>query len=170
MAKDNLTIHTLMKPSPDKVKDRAVWGLPLTGLWIPFFTATNVTGESNINAGALGCPMRLVVGKDGVPKLKDDGSARYQVDKDISKAVKSLKDNIAFGLQSYASSIQKAMPAEYKAQVEAAQKAGEEVREHDDTTLGDYLAELEAVAKNATATQPPAKTPTESKEKELVAA
>ena len=69
MAKENLTIHTLMKPSPNKAKDRSVWGLPLAGLWIPFFAATNTVGESHINAGSLGCPLRLIVGKDGVPKL-----------------------------------------------------------------------------------------------------
>ncbi|MEK7876273.1 MAG: hypothetical protein AAB325_08825 [Pseudomonadota bacterium] len=168
MAKENLTIHTLMKPSPNKAKDRSVWGLPLQGLWIPFFTATNTVGESHINAGSLGCPLRLAVGKDGVPKLKDDGMPRYTVDKDISQGVRVVKDNFAFGLMAFIASTQKAMPTDYKAQVEAAQKAGEKVQEQDETTLGNYLAELEAVAQDATKT--PDATPTESKDRELVAA
>ncbi len=166
MAKSGLDIHALMKQSPDKAKDRSVWGLPLNGLWIPFFMATNTVGESNIDSGSLGCPLRLAVDKDGVPKLKDDGSARYQVDKTISKAVKGVKDNIAFGLMTFTETTKRARPDEYKAQVEAAQKAGDEIREHEDTTLGAYLAELEAMAaKGATIAQAPATT-----EKELVAA
>ena len=111
MAKENY-IHTLMKPSPNKIKDRSVWGLPLQGLWIPFFTATNTVGESHINAGSLGRPLRLAVGKDGVPKLKDDGTPRYTVDKEISNGVKGVKDNFAFGLMAFISSTQKTMPAE----------------------------------------------------------
>ena len=149
MAKDTLTIHTLMKPSPYKVKDRSVWSLPLNGLWIPFFTATNATGESHIDSGALGCPMRLSVDKDGVPKLKDDGSARYQVDKDISNAAKMVKGNFAFGLMSFTETVKKTHAEQYKAQVEAAQTEGAKVLEHDDTTLGAYLAELEKVANAA---------------------
>ena len=168
MAKDNLTIHTLMKPSPNKAKDRSVWGLPLQGLWIPFFTATNTVGESHIDAGALGCPLRLAVGKDGVPKLKDDGTPRYTVDKEISTGVKVVKDNFAFGLMAFIASTQKAMPTEYKAQVEAAQKAGEKVLEQDQTTLDNYLAEIEAVADKAGKAL--AEVPAESKDKELVAA
>jgi hypothetical protein len=167
MAKDNF-IHTLMKPSPNKAKDRSVWGLPLQGLWIPFFTATNTVGESHINAGALGCPLRLAVGKDGVPKLKDDGTPRYTVDKDISTGVRVVKDNFAFGLMAFVAATQKTHAEEYKAQVEAAQKAGEKVLEQDQTVLDKYLAELEAVAANATKT--PDEPPTESKDRELVAA
>ncbi|MDO8635679.1 MAG: hypothetical protein Q7R34_05460 [Dehalococcoidia bacterium] len=170
MAKDNF-VHTLMKPSPNKAKDRSVWGLPLNGLWIPFFTATNTVGESHINAGALGCPLRLAVGKDGVPKLKDDGMPRYTVDKEISTGVRVVKDNFAFGLMAFVASTQKAMPTEYKAQVEAAQKAGAKVLEQDQTVLDNYLAELEAVATEAAAkTQPPTETHIESKDRELVAA
>ena len=166
MAKGGLDIHSLMKQSPDKAKDRSVWGLPLNGLWIPFFMATNTVGESNIDSGSLGCPLRLSVDKDGVPKLKDDGSARYQVDKTISKAVKGVKDNIAFGLMAFTATVQKTHAEEYKAQVEAAQKAGDEIREHEETTLGAYLAELEAVAQQAAAkTQSPT-----NPAKELVAA
>ncbi|MEK7877089.1 MAG: hypothetical protein AAB325_12960 [Pseudomonadota bacterium] len=170
MAKENLTIHTLMKPSPNKAKDRSVWGLPLQGLWIPFFTATNTAGESHINAGSLGCPLRLAVGKDGVPKLKDDGTPRYTVDKDISQGVRVVKDNFAFGLMAFIASTQKTMPNEYKAQVEAAQKAGTKVLEQDQTTLDNYMAELEKVAQSATTGTIPTEPPTESKDRELVAA
>lgn len=170
MAKGGLDIHALMKQSPDKAKDRTVWGLPLNGLWIPFFMGTNAVGESNIDSGSLGCPLRLSVDKDGVPKLKDDGSARYQVDKAISKAVTGVKDNIAFGLRAFTDTVKKTHAEEYKAQVEAAQKAGEAIREHDDTTLGAYLAELEAVAKGATAEAKTPTNPTGTPDRELVPA
>ena len=170
MAKENLTVHTLMKPSPNKVKDRSVWGLPLQQLWIPFFMATNTVGESHINAGSLGCPLRLAVGKDGVPKLKDDGTPRYTVDKEISNAVKTVKDNFAFGLMAFIASTQKAMPNEYKAQVEATQTEGAKVQEQDQTVLDDYLAEIQAVAKVAEKDMTPTGNPVESKEKELVPA
>ena len=170
MAKGGLDIHALMKHSPDKTKDRTVWGLPLNGLWIPFFMGTNAVGESNIDSGSLGCPLRLSVDKkSGDPKLKDDGSARYTVDKAISKAVTGVKDNIAFGLMAFTETVKKTHAEQYKVQVDAAQKAGEKIREHEFTTLTKYLAELDAVAKTATETQSPAN-PVETQEKELVAA
>ncbi|MDO8636779.1 MAG: hypothetical protein Q7R34_11225, partial [Dehalococcoidia bacterium] len=63
---------------------------------------------------------------------------------ELVKAATGVMDNIAFGLMAFTATIQKTHPEEYKSQVEAAQIAGSKVREHEDKTLGAYLAELAA--------------------------
>ena len=99
------------------------------------------------------------------------------MDKAISKSVNGVKDNIAFGLRAFTETVKKTHAEQYKAQVEAAQKAGEAIREHEDTTLGAYLAELEAAKVSPENIQfrkdlgdRKITFPTETREKELVAA
>jgi len=171
MAKLGLDIKTLLKPSPEKAKDKNVRGLPLNGLWIPFFTATNATGESNVDRSALGAPMQLVVNKDGTAKVKvdDDGTERvqYKVAKAVNDSVKTVMDNFAFGLMTFTEAVKKSHPEQYKAEIEAARKAGEKVRAHEEETLGRYLA---SKATQAAADAPPAAEAPKTETRELVAA
>lgn len=179
MAKAGLDIHSLVKSAPPKLKDKNLKGMPLNGLWIPFFTATNVARETNLSAGALGAPMQLVRTKAGAIKLKEvqdaDGKTHvepvYAPNREVRTAATAVMDNFAFGLQTYAATIQKTRPEEWKAQVEAAQKAGEEIRAHETVTLSKVLAKMQA--ESETPTESPTETPkveTPTQEKELVAA
>ena len=171
MAKLGLDIKALLKPSPEKAKDRNVRGLPLNGLWIPFFTATNATGESSIAHSALGAPMQLVVNKDGTPKVKvdDDGTERvqYKVNKAVNDSVKTVMDNFAFGLMAFTETVKKTHLEQYKAEVEAARVAGATIRAHEDMTLGQYMASKAAQAANDA---PPATEAPKTETRELVAA
>jgi len=172
MAKLGLDIKGLLKPSPEKAKDRNVRGLPLNGLWIPFFTATNAVNESNIASSALGAPMQLVVNKDGTPKVKVDEDGKeliqYKVNKAVNDGVKTVMDNFAFGLMAFTETVKKSHPEQYKAEVEAARAAGATVRAHEDMTLGQYMASKAAQAANDAPAAPAAESKTETRE--LVAA
>ncbi len=63
-------VAALLQPLKNTQGDRRVWSIPLNGVWIPFFTATNVAGETAIPAEALGAPVRLQREQDGTPKFR----------------------------------------------------------------------------------------------------
>ena len=141
-------ISALLKPMPGKGTDRRAWSIPLQGVWIPFFTATNTAGETAIAAEALGAPLRLQRNPDGTPKFGNTGRPVIRIVKELSDQIRIVRDNFTAGLLNYAASVQKSMPAEYKAQVEACQKAGMPITTRDYTDLTEYLELVKAAAES----------------------
>ena len=82
-------ISALLKPMPCKGTDRRAWSIPLQGVWIPFFTATNTAGETAIAAEALGAPLRLQRNPDGTPKFGNTGRPVIRVVKAKRKPAKT---------------------------------------------------------------------------------
>ena len=152
-------VSALLQPIPGRSSDRKVWSIPLAGVWCPFFTATNATGETHIPADALGNPLRLALEKDGTPRFSTSGRPVFRVAKDLADQVRIVKDNFVAGLMAYTETVAKGMPAQFKAQVEAALKAGEPLAQKDADTLADFMA-----------SQAPEAVPVPEPEKELVAA
>ncbi|MDD4986305.1 MAG: hypothetical protein PHQ43_11060, partial [Dehalococcoidales bacterium] len=58
-------VSALLMPRAESKSDRRAWSIPLLGVWVPFFTATNAAGESAIPSEVLGAPIRLQRNKDG---------------------------------------------------------------------------------------------------------
>ena len=61
------------QPNGKKSAGRKVWSVDLETVWIPFFTATNVQGDTAIPHESLGAPVRLSPDKDGSPKFSTAG-------------------------------------------------------------------------------------------------
>ncbi len=133
-------ITALLQPIPGRSSDRRVWSIPLAGVWQPFFTATNAAGETAVPADALGHPLRLALEKDGTPKFSSTGRPVFRVAKELAEQVRIVKDNFVAGLMAYTDTVSKGMAAQYKAQVEAAMKAGEPLAQKDADTLADAIA------------------------------
>ena len=57
-------ITALLQPLSNGV-DRKVWSISLAQVWTPFFPATNTSGQTAIDADAIGAPLRLQKDKDG---------------------------------------------------------------------------------------------------------
>jgi hypothetical protein len=155
-------ISALVKPLPGRGTDRRAWSIPLAGVWLPFFTATNTAGETAIEAEALGAPLRLQYEKDGTPKFSQNGKPVIRIVKELSEQIRLVRENFMAGLLSYAQSVQKAMPDEFKTQVEVAQKAGETISGKDAAALTAYFEVLKA---KAVADQAEAKAETKPKAK-----
>jgi len=155
-------ISALVKPLPGRGSDRRAWSIPLAGVWLPFFTATNTAGETAIEAEALGAPLRLQYEKDGTPKFSQNGKPVIRIVKELSEQIRLVRENFMAGLLSYAQAVQKAMPGEYKAQVEVAQKAGGTITTQDAAALTAYFEVLKA---KAVADQAEAEAETKSKRK-----
>ena len=140
----NPYISALLQPTPQRGTDRRVWSIPLGGVLIPFFTASNATGETAIPAESLGCPLRLVREKDGTPKFSPTGRPLVRVVKDIADQVRIMRDNFISGLMAYTDTVRKGMPDQFKAQVAANRTAGDPLALKDAGDLADYLADLMA--------------------------
>ena len=163
-------ISNLLKPpASTPSNDRKVWSMPLNGVWLPFFTATNVTGTSAISADVLGAPLRLAREQDGTPKFSNRGKPVIRVVKELSDQIKIVRENYMAGLVQFAATVQKAMPEEYKAQVKAAHEAGAPIMEKDVEDLTVYMEALAAAA-NAAAPTPHTQEAAAPQERELVAA
>ena len=155
-------ISSLFTPRPAKANDRRSWGIPVAGVWVPFFTATNANGETHLAAETLGYPVRLAKDSDGAIKLGKTGTPMLRTVKELGDQVRLVRENFQAGLVAHAESVARVIPEAYKAQVDANARAGKVVYDLDSKALADFVAE--AQGDNGTA---PADIPAEP---ELVAA
>jgi hypothetical protein len=159
-------IAKMLRPVVNKPQGRKVWSIDLETVWIPFFTASNTVGDTQIPNEALGAPLLLSKDNDGTIRFNDAGRQVLRVNKDLSKAVADVRQNIIAELMNYPQLVYKAKPQEYQAQLEANHKAGQPI-------LDKMAREItEAQIAKATAEAPAEQSPTETpaQEKEPVAA
>jgi len=134
-------IKSLILPrNGNKPTTRRVWSIDLMQVWLPFFTATNTAGATNLPPDALGAPLRLGYNADGSVKFSKAGRPVMKVAKDISDTVRLVRDNFTANLLNYTSDVINQMPDEYKAQLEVAQSAGEPIASNDRHNLDKALA------------------------------
>lgn len=161
-------IKSLLVPNTKKPQGRKVWSIDLQTVWLPFFTATNTTGDTAIPSDALGCPMRLAYDKSGAVRFSANGKPVIRVAKELSASVTMVRQNFEANLLSYAGDTMTNHSEEYTRQLEIAEKAGLPIAKADSKALTEAMlaiAEAEAEAKEAEAKQTIPET-----EKELVTA
>jgi hypothetical protein len=167
-------IKALLRPNGSKPKGRKVWSVDLETVWLPFFTASNVTGDTHIPNEALGAPLRLAYQADGSVKFSNTGRPVIRVAKELQDNIKLVRENFVAGLTAFAQTVIDNQPDDYKAQVEASQQAGKPIVERDRLALDSALIEMAAqVAQQAEAqvqAQAEAKPKAKAREKELVTA
>jgi len=135
-------IKSLLIPNGQKPKGRRVWGIDLETVWLPFFTSTNVMGDTAIPADALGAPLRLAYNPDGTVKFSKTKRPVTKVVKDIADNVRLVKDNFTATLLAYANEVATENPDSYKALVEEANKAGEPIINRDKQNLEQAIAKM----------------------------
>jgi hypothetical protein len=164
-------IKALVMPNGKKPAGRRIWSIDLETVWLPFFYATNIAGETAIPSDALGAPLRLAYNADGSVRFSKSGRPVTKVAKELSDNVKMVRANFTASLQSYANAVITENPEAYKAEVEKARQAGEPIITRDNEKLSEAIAkareaELEAIAKAETEAKPKGK----AKKAELVGA
>ena len=117
-------IKALIQPRQKSESGRKVWSIDLQYVWLPFFTATNVQGDTAIPHEAIGAPLRLAKDKDGSIRFNKTGRPVLKVAGELSESIRMVRDNFVSSLVGYAGQVMKAKPDEYKAQAEACHKAG----------------------------------------------
>lgn len=93
--------------------------------------------------------MRLQRNKEGMPKFSQRGRSVLRVAREVNDQIRLVRDNFTFGLMAYTENIRKTMPAEYKAQVEAAENAGAPITKGDCVAVMSYLEQLREKAEQA---------------------
>ncbi len=142
-------IASLVKPVQQQPKGKKVWNVDLEAVWLPFFTATNIQGDTNIPREALGAPLRLQREKDGTPKFSTSGRPVIRVNAELNQQIKFVRENMVFNMLNFAAQVQKSNPEEFKAEVEACQKAGQPIIEKDNTDIEVAIIEAEKKARLA---------------------
>jgi len=159
-------VKALLRPNGSKPKGRRVWSVDLESVWLPFFTATNTMGDTNIAHDALGAPLRLAYDKDGSVKFSPNtGRPVIRVAKELQDSVKLVRENFVAGLLAYAHEAVTENPEGYREQVEANLSAGQPITDKDRQAHEDALAEL--IAETRPKAKPKAKA---EAEKEAVGA
>jgi len=143
-------IAMLLNPAPSKPQGRKVWSIDLETVWLPFFLASNVMGKTVISPEALGAPLRLAYGKDGLPKFNTtSGKPVIRVAKELGEGVKMVRENLVANLQHFSATVRKAEPDKFKTEVAASIEAGKPSREADRIAINKAVSEAmaEALAK-----------------------
>jgi hypothetical protein len=123
-------IATLVRPLPKSATtERKQWAIGLNTTWLPFFTATNLEGATFIPAEAMGCPMRLTVGKDGEVKFSESGKPRLGVAKELSTAIRLIRENFVANLQKHAADVATENAEGYSKLLVSYQDAGRPIAE-----------------------------------------
>jgi len=161
-------IKALVRPNGSKPKGRRVWSIDLETVWIPFFTATNVMGETAIAHDALGAPLRLAYEADGSVKFSRTGRPVIKVAKELADSVKLVRENFVAGLVAYANGVLTENPDGYKAEVQANMEAGKPILERDRQALENAIALISAEAEGKRKAKAEAKPKAEARDKEAV--
>jgi hypothetical protein len=77
-------IKALLAPTGSSRTLRRAWSIDVESVWVPFFTATNVMGETDLADDVLGAPIRLAKDKDGEVRFTQSGRPVMRVHKDLS--------------------------------------------------------------------------------------
>jgi hypothetical protein len=122
-------IATLVKPTSGKANEKRAWNIGVHTDWLPFFTATNLMGATFLPAEALGCPIRLSVGKDGVVKMGANGVPKTVICKEIRGAIAGVQANFIANLRSFTAEVKDTKTEAYASLVESCRVAGQPVAE-----------------------------------------
>jgi len=128
-------IKQLLQPNGAKKQGRRVWSVDLETVWLPFFHATNVMGDTAIPAEALGSPIRLGYDKDGAVKFSSSGRPVTKVVKEIAQTVTLVRDNMVANLLDYTHQVAEGKANEYKTSYATALKAGRPFLDRDRIAL-----------------------------------
>jgi len=140
-------IKRLVTPNGKKAPaSRKVWSIDLEKVWLPFFHATNVTGDTSIPSEALGAPLRLAVKADGSIRFSETtGKPIVRVVKDISDMVRHVREEFTAQLVAHTQGVAENNPDAYNESVSKAVEAGKPLIASDNAKLLSYLkAESEA--------------------------
>ena len=163
-------IKSLLLPSTKSPRGRRVWSIDLETVWLPFFTSTNVMGDTAIPSDALGSPIRLAYDKDGSVKFSKTGRPVSRVVRPIRDSVTLIRQNFVANLQQYAEQVATDRQKDYAKQVEQATIAGKPIIAHDRVELDKAVQlQLEEAMRQAQEEAPSEATPAQKTE-ELVTA
>mgnify|MGYP001577520399 CR=1 FL=1 len=151
------TFQAMLAPTTKSVSRKA-WGIDVSTVWLPYFTAAKVTGaihDIELSDADLGAPFRLRRDKDtGEVKFSNTGRPMFANAPNLDSMVVRVRENLVAGLHSQTRAVMDENPDAYKAQVERQQRAGDPIiaKQNADLELA-VMAQLEAALLEAAPAQ-----------------
>ena len=105
-------IKALLTPGSRKSANRRAWSIDVETTWVPFFTATNVMGDTDLPDDVLGAPLRLAKAKDGSIRFSQSGRPSMKVAPELNSQITIVRENFVAGLQTYTGMVQQERPAQ----------------------------------------------------------
>ena len=153
-------IKALLVPPTSGGASRRAWSIDVETTWVPFFTATNVMGETQLPDEVLGAPIRLAKSPDGDVRFTKTGRPIMRVAPELNAQIGIVRENFVAGLQAYTGSVMEERPDAYGVQVAAQQSAGNPLTEQDGSdVLAAVVAAKEALEAECAETEEPASEP-----------
>lgn len=128
-------IQSLVTPSVGGATRRMSWGVDVEAVWVPFFTATNAVGDTNVSHDALGAPIRLSVDKAGEPRFGANGRPSMRVAPEMTQQIRTVRENFVASLQAFTGETMDEHAEAYENQVKLSQDAGAILVEQDAQVL-----------------------------------
>jgi hypothetical protein len=101
MLMSNEMVVEMVKGTGKKQAEKRVWSIPLESTLLPFFTATNAQGITQIDRDAIGSPLRVAKKEDGTPRISKAGKLTIQVAKPIRDQVGKMRDSYIASINQY---------------------------------------------------------------------
>ena len=143
-------IKALLAPTKNSRGSRRAWSIDVESVWVPFFTATNVMGETSLPDDVLGAPIRLAKSPDGEVRFTSSGRPVMRVHPELNSQIGIVRENFVAGLQAYTGSVLEERPDAYGEQVTKAQAAGQPIMDADQL---DILAATEKLRQETEQTE-----------------
>ena len=144
-------ISALVTPGPGAASGKKSWSVDVESVWVPFFTATNAQGDTNVSPETLGAPIRLAVDKAGVVRFSANGRPSMRIVPELTQQIRVVRENFIASLMNYTGTVIEENGDAYKAQVERNQAAATPLLEQDSKMLQEELDRKAARAAEETA-------------------
>ena len=153
-------ISALVTPGPGSASGRKSWSIDVENVWVPFFTATNAQGDTDVSPETLGAPIRLAVDKAGAVRFTQNGRPSMRIAPELSQQIKVVRENFVASLVNYTGTVIEENGDAYRSQVERNQAAATPLLEQDSKMLQEELDRIAARAAEETTCEEQAEAPT----------
>jgi hypothetical protein len=132
------TFQAMLAPTSKSVSRKA-WGIDVSTVWLPYFTAARVSGainEMELSDTDLGAPFRLRRDKDtGEVKFSSSGRPLFALRPNLNDMINRARENFVAGVHKVTRATIDENPDAYREQVERQQRAGEPIIAKDNADL-----------------------------------
>ena len=150
-----------------KPVSRKAWGIDVSTIWLPYFTAAKTIGavdDVDLPDEALGAPFRLRRDrKTNEVKFSESGRPMFTIATGLNDMVNRARDNYVAGLMMQTRAVMDEAPDAYKTQVERQYKAGTSVIAKEDSDLAEATEALLASIASIADPEPAAALPKKGK-------
>ena len=158
--------QAMLAPTSKPVSRKA-WGIDVSTIWLPYFTAAKTIGavdDVDLPDEDLGAPFRLRRDrKTNEVRFSDNGRPMFTIATNLNVMVNRARDNYIAGLMMQTRAVMDEVPDAYKAQVERQYTAGTPVIAKEDTDLAEATAALLASITSVEIPEPAAALPKKGK-------